>query len=86
MSGTINIAPKVYFANERTFLSWIHTSIILAGASFAIQAMGKADITKQLYGIALMPVAITFICYAMWQYTKRNYMMSRQSPGPYEVS
>ena len=25
----IKVEPKVYFANERTFLSWLHTSVIL---------------------------------------------------------
>ena len=70
MTGTtINVAPKVFFANERTFLSWMHTSIILAGASFALQSMGdnRGDIMKQMYGVALLPVAIAFISYAMFQ-------------------
>ena len=25
----IKVEPKVYFANERTFLAWLHTSVIL---------------------------------------------------------
>ena len=33
------VEPKVYFANERTFLSWTHTGILLAGLSLTI--LGK---------------------------------------------
>merc|ERR1712137_254292 len=31
----IKIEPKVFFSNERTFLAWMHISIILASASVA---------------------------------------------------
>ena len=27
----VKVEPKVYFANERTFLAWLHMSVTLAG-------------------------------------------------------
>lgn len=81
----VKIEPKVFFANERTFLAWLHLSIVLAGASIAILAF--ADETNpfgQLYGIVLLPVAIAFIVYSMYQYSRRAYMIRRRMPGPYE--
>jgi len=63
----IKVEPKVFFANERTFLAWLHTSVLLAGASIAIVAFAHQNPFSQLYGIVLLPVAIAFIAYAMIQ-------------------
>jgi uncharacterized membrane protein YidH (DUF202 family) len=67
-AAPIKIEPKVFFANERTFLAWMHISIILAGASVAILALSDYDnIGKQLYGLIMLPVAIAFLVYSMFQ-------------------
>jgi uncharacterized membrane protein YidH (DUF202 family) len=64
----IKVEPKVFFANERTFLAWMHISIILAGASIAILAFADYDnMGKQIYGLVMLPVAIAFIVYSMYQ-------------------
>jgi hypothetical protein len=34
----VKIEPKVFFANERTFLAWLHMSVTLATISIAIVA------------------------------------------------
>mmetsp|Transcript_8486 Transcript_8486/g.12119 ORF Transcript_8486/g.12119 Transcript_8486/m.12119 type:complete len:236 (+) Transcript_8486:97-804(+) len=80
----IKVEPKVFFANERTFLAWLHTAIMLAGASIAIVAFADANPWSQLYGVILLPVAIAFIVYAMVQYTRRANMIRRKEPGPFE--
>jgi uncharacterized membrane protein YidH (DUF202 family) len=78
------VEPKVFFANERTFLAWLHASVLLAGASVAIVAFADASPWSQLYGVILLPVAIAFICYSMYQYARRAAMIRRKDPGPYE--
>jgi len=80
----IKIEPKVFFANERTFLAWMHLSVILAGASIAILAFADDSSAGQLYGIALLPVAIAFIVYSIVQYQRRARMIRHRHPGPYE--
>jgi uncharacterized membrane protein YidH (DUF202 family) len=80
----IKVEPKVFFANERTFLAWLHISVLLAGASIAIISFADANPWSQLYGVILLPVAIAFICYAMYQYSRRAAMIRRRDPGPYE--
>lgn len=84
-AAPIKIEPKVFFANERTFLAWMHISVILAGASVAILALSDYDdIGKQLYGLIMLPVAIAFLVYSMFQYVKRSYMIRNKLPGPYD--
>jgi len=34
----VKVEPKVFFANERTFLAWLHMSVTLASISIAIVA------------------------------------------------
>uniref|UniRef100_A0A7S2P5P1 DUF202 domain-containing protein n=1 Tax=Leptocylindrus danicus TaxID=163516 RepID=A0A7S2P5P1_9STRA len=80
----IKVEPKVYFANERTFLSWLHTSIILAATSISIVSFSQSNPWSQIYGILLLPCAIAFILYALRQYTRRAKMIKRREPGPYE--
>lgn len=83
----IKVEPKVFFANERTFLAWMHLSVILAGASIAILAFADSDTENpfaQLYGVIMLPVAISFIVYSMYQYARRASMIRRRHPGPYE--
>ena len=71
----IKVEPKVFFANERTFMAWMHIAIILAGTSIAILAFGSGDDNenpdatnyKRLYGLITLPVAVAFIVYAMYQ-------------------
>ena len=81
----IKIEPKVFFANERTFLAWLHLSVMLAGASIAILAFAEdQNPVSQLYGVIMLPVAIAFIVYAMYQYARRASMIRTRHPGPYE--
>eukprot|EP00934_Nitzschia_sp_Nitz4_P008899 Nitzschia sp. Nitz4//scaffold47_size129522//123259//124089//NITZ4_003572-RA/size129522-snap-gene-0.191-mRNA-1//1//CDS//3329552863//8889//frame0 len=82
----IKVEPKVFFANERTFLAWMHISIILAGASVAILAFSGSveNPMSQMYGVIMLPVAIAFIVYSMYQYTRRAYMIRNKHPGPYD--
>lgn len=81
----VKIEPKVFFANERTFLAWMHLSVILAGASIAILAFAEdQNPMSQLYGVLMLPVAIAFIAYSMYQYARRASMIRHRHPGPYE--
>jgi len=65
--GAIKVEPKVFFANERTFLAWLHCAVLLAGASIAIMSFAETDIAGQLYGVILLPISIAFMTYAMSQ-------------------
>jgi uncharacterized membrane protein YidH (DUF202 family) len=80
----VKIEPKVFFANERTFLAWMHMSITLASISVAITAFAEANDWSQLYGLVLMPCSIAFCCYSLFMYIKRSRMLRAKDPGPYD--
>lgn len=80
----IKLEPKVFFANERTFLTWLKVILTISSASVAILIFGKDEsIGNQLFGIILLPVSVAFIFYALWQYLKRATMIKHRMPGPY---
>ena len=76
------IEPKVFFANERTFLAWLHMAVTLSSISIAIVAFAEANKFSQIYGLMLMPVAITFCAYSLYMYMKRAHMIKNRHPGP----
>jgi uncharacterized membrane protein YidH (DUF202 family) len=80
----IKVEPKVFFANERTFLSWMHMAVTLASIAVAIIAFADANEWSQIYGLVLMPIAIALCVYSFLTYTKRAFMIRRKEPGPYE--
>ena len=83
-SVPIKVEPKVFFANERTFLAWMHMSVTLASISVAIVAFAEQNNWSQFYGLLILPVAIAFCCYSLWMYMKRSAMIRRKDPGPYD--
>lgn len=61
------LEPKGFFAVERTFLLWMHSALWLLAASLTIIAYGYKDPHKLMYGMIILPVALAFICYALFQ-------------------
>ena len=62
-------------------------AVLLAGASVALASLTdhgeKTSVPDQLYGVLLLPVAISFIVYALAQYSRRASLIRRKAPGPY---
>lgn len=78
----IRVEPKVFFANERTFLKWVQFSIFLGGIGTAI--LGMADDSGALCGSMMMLVSIMFIFYAFYIYKWRNDKIAIRFHGPYD--
>lgn len=78
----VRVEPKVFFANERTFLSWIHFSIFLGGISSALVGLG--DSTARISGFMFGFVSILFTMYALYLYRWRAIRIRRRDPGPYD--
>ena len=86
----VKVDAKVFFANERTFMSWVHVSIVIASMSVTIVMLAEQESPAgnwaKVFGVMLMPVAIGFVVYALLSYLKRTQMLLRRDPGPYNDS
>ncbi|KAJ8611659.1 hypothetical protein CTAYLR_007907 [Chrysophaeum taylorii] len=80
----VKVDPKVFFANERTFLAWIHMALILGGIGVGIISFADRAGWSAIYGFVLLPVAVAFIVYALRQFYVRAHAIRAREPGPYE--
>ena len=65
----VRVEPKVYFANERTFLSWLHFCIVLGGLALGLLNFG--DQVGQIAGVLFTAVSMLFMIYALFLYQWR---------------
>ncbi|KAL3137486.1 hypothetical protein ABBQ38_004775 [Trebouxia sp. C0009 RCD-2024] len=91
----LRIEPKSYFANERTFLAWMHMAITMGGittalASFSVESdneakhTGSGPVTKrttQAIVLMLLPISIGMIAYALFTFFWRSRCMERKQMG-----
>lgn len=84
--GAKKASPKVFFANERTFLKWMNVSVWVAGISIGLSTIqgSSPDMVEALSSLAFLGIAIVIVCYSMFQYARRSLMVVKRSPGPYE--
>ncbi|KAI5190899.1 hypothetical protein NECID01_1194 [Nematocida sp. AWRm77] len=78
----VRVEPKVFFANERTFLSWLHFAIFIGGIGAAL--MGLGDYQAALSGVCFIIVSVVFSLYALYLYIWRARRIKMRDPGPYD--
>ncbi|EGS23167.1 uncharacterized protein CTHT_0008280 [Thermochaetoides thermophila DSM 1495] len=84
-SGPLQIEPKVWLANERTFLKWAHISVLLGGLAVSLysaggaQHGGKGDLLTQAMGVAFLGVAAFAAGWSYWVLEKRREMIIMRS-------
>ncbi|KAK9480973.1 VTC domain-containing protein [Lipomyces japonicus] len=65
----VRIEPKVYFANERTFLSWLEISIFLSAIAGSLKSFG--DYRAVAASIGFIITAIVMVIYSLGLYLWR---------------
>ena len=85
------IEPKTYFANERTFLSWLNMSVTLGtiasallGYSNHFGTAGQGSMSTSLVGLILLPIAVMMVGFATYSFHRRLGMIKRFEDGPFD--
>eukprot|EP00802_Teleaulax_amphioxeia_P000832 Tamp_00833.p1 GENE.Tamp_00833~~Tamp_00833.p1 ORF type:complete len:1007 (+),score=271.07 Tamp_00833:253-3273(+) len=86
----VRVEPKTYFANERTFLSWVNMSVTLGSISSALTVFGDnetaAGAGTQVMSLLLTLVATFFVAYAMYTFhIRRQAIRKREDAGLNQV-
>lgn len=76
------VEPKVFFANERTFLSWLNFTVILG--SLAIGLLNFGDKVGRLSAGLFTFIAMATMVYALVTYHWRASAIRRRGSGPYD--
>jgi uncharacterized membrane protein YidH (DUF202 family) len=82
ISIPVRVEPKVFFANERTFLSWVQFAIFLGGIGTAM--IGLGDTRASYCGFLLVIVACVFAGYSLRLFYWRANRIRERDPGPYD--
>jgi len=77
----VRVEPKVFFANERTFLQWMNVAVLLSTISITILNLGTS--TSFIAGLIMAPVGIFFIIYSYSVYVRRARALERKEPLNY---
>ena len=79
------IEPKIFFANERTFLHWLHSAVTLMTVSSAILAFAPPDSnSSHWYAFALMAISLGFCIYALQVLLWRAERIKSRIPGRWD--
>ena len=91
-AASAQVDPKTYFANERTFLNWMHTSVTLGSFGMLMFSVAKkqdfADAAGEVewVGFAMVMTSLSVILFAITSFYKRSELVRRRAEGPYEMS
>ena len=77
------VEPKVFFANERTFLSWLNFTVILGGLSIGLLNFGK-DTTSLIAAALFTIVAMGCMIYALFTFHWRAKSIRLRGQGGFD--
>ncbi|KAK4167343.1 VTC domain-containing protein [Cladorrhinum sp. PSN259] len=81
-SGPLQIEPKVWLANERTFLKWQHICVLLGGLAISLYTAGGAaghNTLAEVMGMVFIGIAIFAGGWSYWVLKKRRDMIVARS-------
>lgn len=78
----LRIEPKVYFANERTYFSWMSFATLLG--SFSIALFNSGDSVGRISGVVYTLVSLSTFLYGMGLYYRRRELINARAAGPYD--
>ncbi|RSH78074.1 GTPase regulator Nrf1 [Apiotrichum porosum] len=93
----VRVEPKVFFANERTFLSWLHFAVILGGLAVGLLNFGDklysqrhsrtvVDMSQagRISAALYTAIAVGVMIYALSVYQRRAKAIRERSGAPYD--
>ncbi|KAI8143444.1 VTC domain-containing protein [Fennellomyces sp. T-0311] len=78
----VRVEPKVFFANERTFISWLQFCALLL--TVALSLLNFGDATARIVGGIFIGLAAAVAIYALYRFEKRAWMINRRVDGRYD--
>ncbi|CAO3587964.1 unnamed protein product [Absidia cylindrospora] len=79
----VRAEPKTFFANERTFISWLQFCALLLTVALNLMNFATDHSTRAVGGIFMVLSAIIAI-YALYRFEKRAWMINNQVDGRYD--
>lgn len=78
-AGELKIEPKVWLANERTFLKWQHIAILQGGLALALYSSAGKNLLAEIMGIAYIAIAVFAGLWGYYMQRRRRTMIMERS-------
>jgi SPX domain protein involved in polyphosphate accumulation/uncharacterized membrane protein YidH (DUF202 family) len=78
----VRVEPKVFFANERTFIAWLQFCALLL--TVALNLLNFGDTISRTIGGIFIGLSAGIAIYALYRFEKRAWMISRRIDGRYD--
>ncbi|KAG0174287.1 vacuolar transporter chaperone [Apophysomyces sp. BC1034] len=78
----VKIEPKTFFANERTFLSWLQFCALLLTVSLSLLNFG--DHLSRIIGGFFIVISALLAVYALWRFQYRAWQIRTRNTGRYD--
>ncbi|KAI8332947.1 VTC domain-containing protein [Choanephora cucurbitarum] len=78
----LRVEPKVFFANERTYFSWMSFGTLIS--TFSLALFNSGDAVGKISGIVYTLVSISTLMYGMGLYYRRRELIHNRAAGPYD--
>lgn len=78
----VRVEPKVFFANERTFLSWLNFTVVLGGLAMGLLNFG--DRVGRLSAVLFTVIAMGVMLYALYTFHWRATKIRNREAAPYD--
>lgn len=78
----VRVEPKVFFANERTFLSWLNFTVVLGGLAMGLLNFG--DRISRLSAMLFTVTAMFVMLYALYTFHWRATKIRKREAAPYD--
>lgn len=80
------IEPKIFFANERTYLHWLHSGVTLYTIASGILAFSEDsdESWAHWYALFLLPISLGFCLYALHVFLWRADRIKTRVPGRWD--
>ena len=85
-SGPVRVEPKVWLANQRTFIKWQHISVLLASLSLGLyNAAGVSNSTARALAVVYTLIAAFAGIWGWWMYQVRSQMIQQRSGKDFDA-
>jgi uncharacterized membrane protein YidH (DUF202 family) len=78
-AGPLQIEPKVWLANERTFLKWQHICVLLGSLSVGLYTAAGENFLAECMGVAYIVIAVLAGLWGYFMLHKRRNMILERS-------
>jgi uncharacterized membrane protein YidH (DUF202 family) len=78
----VRVEPKVFFANERTFLSWLNFTVVLGGLAMGLLNFG--DRIGRMSAVLFTIIAMGVMLYALYTFHWRATKIRNREAAPYD--